>query len=148
MTDLNKFRHKTTVTVRFNEVDMLGVCNNSVYLVYFDEARFKYIKEIGLMPKGGWFSDGRLFFVVRNEINYLEHARFDDELNVYTRISQIKNSSFVFEHIVENAKTKNIVADGLGILVHVDPQTRKSAPFHEKYYDIVRNYEKDVEIIK
>src|ERR1035438_10673568 len=73
MTDLNKFKHKTTVTVRFNEVDMLGVCNNSVYLVYFDEARFKYIKEIGLMPEGGWFSDGRLFFMVRNEINYFEH---------------------------------------------------------------------------
>src|ERR1035441_9281282 len=128
MTDLNKFKHKTTVTVRFNEVDMLGVCNNSVYLVYFDEARFKYIKEIGLMPEGGWFSDGRLFFMVRNEINYFEHAYFDDELNIYTRIALIKDSSLTFEHVVENAKTKNIIADSLGVMVHVDPQTHKSAP--------------------
>ena len=148
MTDLIKFKHKSTVRVRFNEVDMLGVCNNSVYLVYFDEARFKYIKEIGLMPKGGWFSDGRLFFIVRNEINYFEHARFDDELNIYTRIALIKDTSLTFEHLIENAKTKNIVADGLGVLVHVDPKTRKSAPFPDEYYDIVRNYEKDVEIIR
>ena len=148
MTDLNKFKHKTTVTVRFNEVDMLGVCNNSVYLVYFDEARFKYIKEIGLMPEGGWFSDGRLFFMVRNEINYFEHAYFDDELNIYTRIALIKDSSLTFEHVVKNAKTKNIIADSLGVMVHVDPQTHKSAPFPDIYYDIIRKYEKDIEIIR
>ena len=148
MTDLIKFKHKTTVTVRFNEVDMLNVCNNSVYLVYFDEARFKYIKEIGLMPEGGWFSDGHLFFIVRNEINYFDHARFDDELNIYTRIALIKDSSFTFEHLVENAKTKKIIADGLGVLVHVDPKTHKSAPLPDIYYDIIRKYEKEVEIIR
>jgi acyl-CoA thioester hydrolase len=148
MTDLIKFKHKTTVTVRFNEVDMLGVCNNSVYLVYFDEARFKYIKEIGLMPEGGWFSDGSLYFIVRNEINYFEHARFDDELNVYTRITFIKDTSLTFEHLIQNSKTKNIIADGTSVLVHVDPKTRKSAPFPEKYYTIISKYEKDVEIIR
>jgi acyl-CoA thioester hydrolase len=148
MTDLIKFKHKTTVTVRFNEVDMLNVCNNSVYLVYFDEARFKYIKEIALMPEGGWFSDGRLFFIVRNEINYFDHARFDDELNIYTRIALIKDSSLTFEHVVENVKTKKIIADSLGVMVHVDPQTHKSAPFPDIYYDIIRKYEKDVEIIR
>ena len=148
MTDLSKFKHKTTVTVRFNEVDMLGVCNNSVYLVYFDEARFKYIKEAGLMPKNGWFSDGRLFFMVRNEINYFEHAHFDDNLNVYTRIALIKDSSLTFEHIVENVRTKNIIADSLGVVVHVDPKTHRSAPFPKKYYDIIRKYEKEVKIIR
>ena len=148
MKDLSKFKHKTTVTVRFNEVDMLGVCNNSVYLVYFDEARFKYIKEAGLMPKGGWFSDGRLFYMVRNEINYFEHAYFDDNLNIYTRVALIKDSSLTFEHVVENVKTKNIIADGLGVMVHVDPKTRKSSPFPEKYYDIIRKYEKEVKIIR
>jgi acyl-CoA thioester hydrolase len=148
MTDLIKFKHKTTVTVRFNEVDMLNVCNNSVYLVYFDEARFNYIKEIGLMPEGGWFSDGSLFFIVRNEINYFDHARFDDKLNIYTRISLIKDSSFTFEHLVENAKTKKIIADGLGVLVHVDPKTHKSAPLPDIYYDIIRKYEKEIEIIR
>jgi acyl-CoA thioester hydrolase len=146
MADINKFRHKTTINVRFNEVDMLGVCNNTVYHVYLDEARLKYIKESGLRPVNGWFSDGRLFFVVRNEINYLDFARFDDELNIYTRIEYIKKSSIGFEHIVENAKTKKIIAEGKGVLVHVDPITRKSSPIPENYIAIVREYEKEVEI--
>ena len=146
MTDVNKFRHKITVRVRFNEVDLLGVCNNAVYLVYFDEARFSYIKESGLIPEDGWFSDGRLFFMVRNEINYFDHARFYEELNIYTRIEFIKNSSIGFEHLVENAKTKKIIAEGKGVLVHVDPVTRKSSPLPDKYLAIVQEYEKEVEI--
>jgi acyl-CoA thioester hydrolase len=148
MTDINHFWHKITLTVRFNEVDMLGVCNNSVYLSFFEEARLNYIKEIGLMPSNGWFSDGRLFFIVRNEINYLDFARFEDELNIYTRINFIKSSSVGFEHLVENAKTKKIIADGSGVIVHVDPLTRRSAPLPEKYFDIIKKYEKDVQVLE
>jgi acyl-CoA thioester hydrolase len=123
---------------------MLGVCNNTVYFVYFDEARLKYIKDVGLMPEKGWFSEG-LYFVVRNEINYLEHARFDDELNIYTRIAYIKNSSIGFETIIENASTKKIIAEGKTVLVHVDAKTRKSSPVPEKYKEIVLNYEKELQ---
>jgi acyl-CoA thioester hydrolase len=147
MNHISKFKHKISVTVRFNEVDMMGVCNNSVYLVYFEEARLNYIKEIGLNINGSFFSEGRLFFVVTNELNYRDFAKFDDELNIYTRISFMKNSSFGFEHLVENAATKKIIADGSGVLVHVDPITRKSSPLPEKYYDIVKQYETEVEII-
>jgi acyl-CoA thioesterase FadM len=86
--------------------------------------------------------------MVRNEINYFEHAYFDDNLNIYTRVALIKDSSLTFEHIVENVRTKNIIADSLGVVVHVDPKTRKSAPFPEKYYDIIRKYEKEVKIIR
>src|SRR5512146_2498740 len=120
--DISKFKHKITVTVRFNEVDMLGVCNNAVYINYFEHARLQYIRAAGLMPEGGIFSDGRLFFMVRNEINYRGHARYDDELNVYTRISYIKNSSYGFEHIIENSGTKEIIVDGSGVVVMVDPK--------------------------
>jgi acyl-CoA thioester hydrolase len=76
----------------------------------------------------------------------LDFARFDDELNIYTRIEYIKKSSIGFEHIVENAKTKKIIAEGKGVLVHVDPITRKSSPIPENYIAIVREYEKEVEI--
>ncbi|MBA4309332.1 MAG: hypothetical protein C0425_03225 [Chlorobiaceae bacterium] len=68
--NINDFKHKINVTIRFHEVDMLGVCNNAVYINYFEHARLQYIKDIGLMPKDGIFSDGQIYFMVRNEINY------------------------------------------------------------------------------
>lgn len=146
MRDIKEFKHKTKVTVRFHEVDMLGVCNNAVYLNYFEHARLMYIKDAGLMPEEGLFTDGRLYYMVRNEINYMGHARFNDELNIYTKITFIKNSSFGFEHIVEKDKTKQVIADGKGVLVHVDPQTRKSSPLPDFFYKKVKALEGNIEI--
>ncbi|HVO75100.1 MAG TPA: thioesterase family protein [Ignavibacteriaceae bacterium] len=140
------FKHKISLTVRFNEVDMLGVCNNAVYINYFEHARLQYIKEIGLLPEKGIFSDVRLFFVVRNEINYYNYARYDDQLTIYTRIPYIKNSSFGFEHLVE--KGNQVIADGKGVIVHVDPKTRKSAPLPEEFYERVSKYESNVKILR
>lgn len=146
--NLNLFKHKITVTVRFNEVDMLGVCNNAVYINYFEHARLMYVKDLGLFPEKGLFTDGRLFFMVRNEINYRGHAHFDEELNIYSRISYIKNSSHGFEHIIEKAKTGEIIVDGNGVVVHVDEATRKSSPLPQNFIDAVTQFEKEVKILK
>ncbi|GAB4292428.1 MAG: thioesterase family protein [Ignavibacteriaceae bacterium] len=140
------FNHKISVIVRFHEVDMLGVCNNAVFINYFETARLEYVKAAGLMPGGGIFSDNRLFFIVRNEINYHSHARYDDVLNVYSRISYIKNSSFGFDHLIENDHTKKIIADGKGVVVMVDPATGKSTVLDDKFISKVRAFEKKVQI--
>ena len=63
--EIKDFTHKTTVKVRFHEVDMLGVCNNAVYINYFEQARLQYVKDLGLVPEKGLFTDGSLFFIVR-----------------------------------------------------------------------------------
>lgn len=142
------FNHKTTITVRFHEVDMLGVCNNAVYINYFEHARLEYVKAAGLIPSGGIFSDGKLFFMVRNEINYRDHAFYDDELEVYSRISYIKNSSFGFDHLIVKKKNGKIIVDGKGVVVYVDPKTRKSTPLPENFIEKVKVIDPDVQLIR
>jgi acyl-CoA thioester hydrolase len=142
-----EFKHKITVQVRFHEVDMLGVCNNAVYINYFETARLEYIKAAGLIPEKGIFSDGRLFFMVRNEINYSDHAYYDDELEVYTKISYIKNTSFGFDHLIVKKKSGKIIADGKGVIVHVDPKTRKSISLEDVFIDKIKLFEPGVAIL-
>lgn len=146
--DTKNFKHKITVKVRFNEVDILGVCNNAVYINYLEEGRLAYFKELGLIPERGVFSDGKLFFVVRNEINYKDHSRFNDELIIYSKISFIKNSSFGFDHLVVKKNENIIVADAKGIIVHVDPSTGKSAPLSKDFIDKIIDLEDKVEFLK
>lgn len=141
------FKHKIIITVRFHEVDMLGVCNNAVYINYFETARLEYIKAAGLMSQQGIFSDGKLFFMVRNEINYRDHAFYDDELDVYTKVSYIKNSSFGFDHIIVKRKTGNIIVDGKGVIVQVDPKTRKSINLEKSFVEKIKSFEPDVKIL-
>ena len=146
--DINNFKHKITVQVRFHEVDMLGVCNNAVYINYFETARLEYIKAVGLMPEKGIFSDGKLFFMVRNEINYRDHAYYDDELEIYTKISYVKNSSFGFDHLIVKKKSGKIIVDGKGVIVHVDPKTRKSINLEPGVIEKIKMFEPGVVILK
>jgi acyl-CoA thioester hydrolase len=142
------FKHKYTVNVRFHEVDMLGVCNNAVYINFFETARLEYIKAAGLMPEKGIFSDGKIFFMVRNEINYRSHAYYDDVLEVYSRISYIKYSSFGYDHLIVKQKTSEILVDGKGVVVYVDPKTRKSTSLPENFIDEVKSFEPSVKILR
>ncbi len=138
----HKFYHVTNLRVRFQEVDMLGVCNNAVYVSYFEQSRLEYIKEAGMLPPGGLFSDGYNFFMVRNEINYRRHSRYDDELNVYTRISYIGNSSYGFEHVIVDVATGDVVVDGSGVVAQVDQKTGRSHPLSEDFVKKVEAFEK------
>ena len=142
------FNHKYTVTVRFHEVDMLGVCNNAVYINFFETARLEYIKAAGLMPEKGIFSDGKIFFMVRNEINYRSHAYYDDVLEVYSRISYIKNSSFGYDHLIVKQKSGEVVVDGIGVVVFVDPRTRKSTSLPDSFVEKVKIFEPFVKIYR
>lgn len=142
------FIHKYTVTVRFHEVDMLGVCNNAVYINFFETARLEYIKAAGLMPDKGIFSDGKIFFMVRNEINYRSHAYYDDVLEVYSKISYIKNSSFGYDHLIIKQKNEEVIVDGKGVVVHVDPKTRKSNSLPDSFIQKVKAFEPSVKILR
>jgi acyl-CoA thioester hydrolase len=144
----SKFKHIYTVKVRFNEVDMLSILNNAVYFNYFEQARIHYVKDAGLLPEKGIFSDNRLYYMARNEINYLKPAFFDDDLNIYTRISYIKSSSFGFEHIVNRQRNGDVLAEGKGVLVHVDPVTKRSATLPDEFYEKILAFDSGVEIIK
>jgi len=127
---------------------MLGVCNNAVYINYFEHARLEYVKEAGLIPEGGIFSNGKLFFMVRNEINYLGHSFYDDELDVYSRVSYIKNSSFGYDHLIVRNKTGEVIVDGKGVVVFVDPNTRKSTQLTEEFIEKIKKFEPRVSFLR
>jgi len=142
------FIHEITLTVRFHEVDMLGVCNNAVYINFFETARLEYIKAAGLMPEKGIFSNGKIFFMVRNEINYRSHAYYDDVLNVYSKISYIKNSSFGYDHLIIKQNTGEMIVDGKGVVVYVDPKTRKSISLPDSFVEKIKAFEPSVKILR
>jgi acyl-CoA thioester hydrolase len=142
------FKHRYTTTVRFHEVDMLGVCNNAVYINFFETARLEYIKAAGLMPENGIFTDGKIFFMVRNEINYKSHAYYDDVLDVYSRIAFIKKSSFGYDHLIVKQKSGEIIVDGKGVVVYVDPKTRMSTLLPDTFIKKVKAFEPSVKILR
>ena len=142
------FHHLYKLKVRLYEVDILQIVNNAIYFNYFEQARIQYAMDAGLLPGDNIFSEESLYYMVHNEINYFKPSFFDDELNIYTRISYIKHSSFGFEHIVENSKSKKIIAEGGGVSVHVNPVSKKSSPISNEVIEKVKAFEPSVKILR
>jgi acyl-CoA thioester hydrolase len=147
--DTAEFKHFITETVRFHEVDILGVCNNAVYFNYFEDARIKYVQDIKKKYVLKELLEGNSFFImVHNECDYFEPAFLDDQLKIYSRINFVKNSSFGFEHIVEKISTGKVISKGSGVVVHFDKYSRKPLPLPDEFYNAVKDYEKNVKIQK
>ena len=43
---ISEFRHKVPVQIRFNDIDILGHLNNTVYFSFYDTGKAYYFKEI------------------------------------------------------------------------------------------------------
>ena len=139
---LSEFKHVTQVRVRTFEVDSQGIVHNINYLKYFEIGRVEYRRNMGytILPSG-IFNDGLKVVVVRNEIDYQDFSFLDDMLNVYTRISWIKNSSFCFEQIIENHLTKKHICKGKGILVNLN-SLNTPEKLSDKFIDEIKFFEK------
>ncbi|MCB0721996.1 MAG: acyl-CoA thioesterase [Ignavibacteriae bacterium] len=146
--EIADFRHRIPIRVRTFDVDSQGIVHNAVYLQYFEIGRVEYIREFEYkIDKNGIFNNELKVVVVNNTINYHFPAFLDDSLNVYTRIKWIKNSSFCFEHVIENDTTKQILCSGSGILVNLNIETNLPEPLGEKFIRLISDFENKLEIL-
>ncbi len=125
MCTIDGYHYKTSIPIRFADIDAFGHVNNAIYLTYFEIARSIYWKEI---IKWDWNSLG--IIVRRSEIEYLKPICLDDEVYAYVRTSRIGNSSFDVEYILVkkvNGKEEKCTT-GLTSCVAYDYLLNKSAP--------------------
>lgn len=146
-----QYNHKYQVRVRTWEVDGQGIVHNSNYIRYFEVGRIEYMRNIGYEFKddgGDLIKNNLKVVVVHNSLDYKSFARFDELLDIYTRISWIKESSLCFEHIIENNFNREIICTGKGILVNINKNTGKSESVPEILLNTILNFEKHVEILR
>lgn len=142
-----KFKFKIQVQVRSFDLDSYGIVHNSVYLKYFEIARTEYIRQaLGIDP-GRFFNDF-YFVIARNVCNYITPAKFDEILDVYTRVSKIGNTSFEMEYLIEESKTKRTVATGETVIVLLNRETFKPEPIPETVKNLIFKFEEENVLVK
>ena len=141
MLDKSRFRFKTQVRVRNYEIDWQGIVHNANYLLYFEVGRVAYLEHVGVKVDINSIQHESKVVVVRNEIDYKSPARFDDVLDVYTRISFVRETSFAFEGILENAQSNILVAENVSFHVWLDHVTNKPLRVPDGFRAVVRKFE-------
>lgn len=134
--DLSKYKHCYQIRVRNFEVDSQGIVHNAIYLEYCETGRVEYARNLGvqLLPTSTTNAEIKIN-VKRNEINYEASATVDELINIWTRISYIKNSSFCFEHLITDEHNRKLYITQKSVQVNLNPQTSRP----EKLPDNIRN---------
>ncbi len=115
------YNHAISLRVRNYEVDWQGIVHNAVYLQYFEVGRVEYMKHIGAALDLNSVRGRNKVVLVRNEVDYLHSLTFDEELQVHTRISSIRNTSFIMEGMLLRKESGQLVSTNIAHHVWLDP---------------------------
>ncbi len=93
MTDMAKDRmdklgrwFQTSVRVRYQESDQMGVVYHANYLNWFEIGRTEMIRELGITYRS-MEEQGVLLPVTDLEMKFSQPARYDDEITIFTRMT-------------------------------------------------------------
>ena len=112
--------------VRWSEVDAQGIVFNPNYLVYCDIGLNEYMRGVGFPYPEGLAAFGTDLFAVNANVNFRLSARFDDEVDVAVRVSQIGRTSLRFHMAVFRDDVP--LFDALMTYVNAARETQARAP--------------------
>ena len=140
MDDIERFKHKTEIKVRFSDLDAMQHVNNATYLSYLEEARIKYFNDLFNLK------DGNLDYeavIARIEIDYLFPIVLGDEIEVYTRISNLGNKSVDVLHIIAIRKDSGLIKTAASVtkLVYYDYKSRTTKQIPASAKKIISEFE-------
>lgn len=115
------FKH--SLKVRFVDVDALGHTNNAHYFTYFEEARVAYFDALGYSRKN--FVEDCTFILAHASCDYKSPSFVNEMLDVYTGITELKNSSFVMEYEIKEHESGRLIALGKTIQVTYDYKNKR-----------------------
>lgn len=136
-----KFKHHTQVRVRNYEIDWQGIVHNANHLLYFEVGRVVYLGDVGIKVDINTIQHDSKVVVARNEIDYRSPARFGEVLDVYTRISYIRETSFVFEGFIEDSASKRLISENVSVHVWLDHRTDMPLRVPEEFRKWVQRFE-------
>jgi acyl-CoA thioester hydrolase len=123
------FKFSARTRVGFSDTDAQGIVYYGRYNPYFDLARVEYLRSIGQLHR-----EAEGDFVMRaNDVEYFAPARFDDELEIYARVSRIGRTSITFQFAAYQMPEDTRLVPAHQTLVYVDLEERKALLVPDDY---------------
>ncbi|HMK07468.1 MAG TPA: thioesterase family protein [Anaerolineales bacterium] len=129
------------VEVRYADLDPQRHVNNAVVFSYFEQARVRYLRQLGL-----W--DGRAFdeigvIVAENAASYKEPITLTDRVVIEAGVTRMGSKSLLFEYLLRTEAGKPLVT-GRTVLVAYDYRSGTSIPIPEDWRRRITDFEGDL----
>jgi len=124
------------VEVRFKDIDVGGHAHHSVALVYFEEARARYWREV--VGKGSL--EDVDFILAEAHVRYHARILYPLTLLVGVRVSKLGKKHFVMEYLAQDQEGRAL-ASGETTMVMFDYRTGKPKPIAPEVGSAIRSRE-------
>src|SRR5260221_10645366 len=131
------FKFSARTRVGFSDTDAQGIVYYGRYNPYFDLARVEYLRALGLLH-----SENSGGFVMRaNDVEYFAPAVFDDEIEVFVRVSRVGRTSVTLEFAAYREPDDALMVTAHQTMVYVDLAERKACAVPDDYRALVLAFE-------
>jgi acyl-CoA thioester hydrolase len=110
---------ETLIRVRFVETDLMGIAHHSSYVIYLEEGRVDFTRQINA-PYADLEAAGYSLAVSELSIRYGVPARFDEVIVVRTWIEEAKSRMVTFGYELVEQERKSTLATANVRLICVD----------------------------
>lgn len=130
--EIKEFHHSVPLQIRFNDIDILGHVNNTVYFSFYDTGKAHFFNTI----LGGGINWREVESVIANIDNaYITPIYFGETIDVLTRCKAVHEKSFVLQQMIVERASGTIKSCCETVMVSIDPHTVKSVTVPKRWRD-------------
>lgn len=122
------------VTVRFSEVDAMGVAWHGNYLKFIEDGREYFGAKYGLSYHL-YYGEGYTAPIVKFYIDYKQAVRYGDRLTVATRYLNSPGAKLFFHYGIYNESRDALAAEAWSMQVFLDAKSGELQLQSPKFYD-------------
>lgn len=135
--DISLFPHKMEAQLRFNDIDILGHLNNTVYFSLYDMGKARYMEAAGLRNVGVSRPDTVIADI---HCAYLQPIHFDDRIYVLTRCSEVGDKHYTLQQMLVD-QNDNVRSVCETVMVYFNKESGQAESLPQLHRDRIRNYE-------
>lgn len=131
---ISDFPHSIPVQLRFNDVDVLGHVNNTVYFSFYDTAKAAYFSAVRHEAIDWQHVDT----VIANvDCAFAAPIFFSEKIRVYSRCMEVGEKSFRIQQVIIDEISGQVKSAAETVMVCIDPATMKSRNVPEKWRNLL-----------
>lgn len=132
------FYHSQELQLRFNDIDIVGHLNNSIYFQFMDLGKTTYFQSI-LPGKVNW-SDVPVVIVNVN-CNFFSPTYMNEKIVCLTAITKISERSLHMEQRIVNPETGDVKCVATCVMAGFDAKTAKGTPIDPVWSNAIKEFE-------
>ncbi len=134
---------ETEIRARYSETDQMGIIYHANYFSWFEIGRTDFLRQMGMSYRG-MEEKNILLPVIDVGCKYIIAAKYDDEIIIKTRITQLKGVKIQFNYELYRKNDNILLAEGHTLHAFVD-KSLKPINFRKKHKDIWESLNKNLE---